>query len=989
MDYDTEPRQPSRRGPNTQRAAAGQVSPGKVTRTNKLPPAANPSVPRRPVTSAAGASPPRSAWELTNDPWMDVAHRGRMPTGAAVQTKDDADAHIADHGRTDTGGAAPSSVLDRARAIHDGFHGSLLSEDEDGALRALHGLDPAALRRLRSTYQSEYGATLEHEFSAYCDDAQATEAVAILWPAIPVVDRLRRNTGLLDDNEDGMMDVLRTATRAELAVAAADPGLLGLLDELSDDQQYQARRLIWPERRREHALWRIERAHGRFDDDEDAVYSALLDLGADERRALWDQREQRLSFLGADELALVERMCVDADGAAATDATALDVRMEIATAGLGTDDDAVALVVGRAASLAEEETRLRAALDTGVTSQGESLSIEQRAAMEARLAEIGGVHETLVAGERDPDGELDDKSFLGRLHDDVGAGEYQAFATTIGVEGYERAKQKLLDAVGVFDDDEQAVYDALRDLRAPPSLPPGRTAADYAPDELVRMRAQATHALRARLRADPELAPVWAALSESERGAADAYIAGDTYAIAVHELDQAQGAVDIDEARIVRVVAAMSSADRARMVHEQPSPYRDLMADLDPDERALVREVFATGRVPTERALAVAMGGDGDGTDEALLFDSLGAIPDHERRGYRLGYWLHRQGRTDGDVHGEAERAALARFTALHARLDSELDDEDLDTAMERLIGLPAPEDFLSPEGRRMAAEIMAYRHRERLAMSGGLSEAVSSTDETVDQAALIYDAHLHQLLTRGGDISLEDFSVLVGLDTHFGGRFDEYRASVELIGDIAGTVVATVAAVVIVILSEGTLAPAAAELISSSGGAALWAAVAGAGARVSASEAFGGDFHQTMSSEGARNALIGAIEGATAVASATLAARAAEFVGLGQRALSAEIARAAVDAADTGLALSGRAVARGALEGAIDGFVSGAVGDLVMTATDADTWRRAVWDSLGELGIAVLRGGGFGMAGGAAVGGAMHGAGALVRGRGAVDAVN
>ncbi|WP_428262993.1 eCIS core domain-containing protein [Haliangium sp.] len=907
----------------------------------------------------------------------------RGATGASTRDlqmdrDDDADAHVVETSRKG-GDSAPS----RAKAIHEAFHGALFSEDEDQALQQLRGLGPASLRRLRSVYRAQYGAKIEDEFASYCDDAQATEALALLWPAIPVIDRLTRNTGLLGDNEDGMMDVLRTATRSELAVAAADARLQEFLDELSDGQQYEARRLIWPERAREHVLWRIERAHGTFNDDEGAVYSALLDLGASERRVLWDERDQHLSFLSERELAQVQRMCVGAHGGAATDAAALNVRMELATEGLGTDDDAVRLVVGRVASLAEEETRIRATLDAGTTSEGQALSAEQRAALEARLSEIGGVQNTLLTGERDHDGALADDSFLGRLHDDVGTGEYQAFTETMGSEAYARAKQQLLDAVGVFNDDEQAIYDAFRNLRAPLTLPPGHVVADYPPDELRRMQAEATSGLRRRLRSDPDLTSVWDALNQGERATLDAYVEGDSYRVALHELDAARG-VNTDEARIVRIVAGMSTEDRARMVDERPRVYVDLMTDLDTDERALVSEVFRTGCVPTERALDVAMGGFGDGTDEDMLLGSLGAMSDEERRGYRLGYWLHEQGRTAGDVEGEPERAALARFTSLYGRLQSELDDEDLDAAMERLIGLPAPEDFLSPDGRRMAAEIMAHRHRERMAMSGGLTEAMTSTDETAEQAALIYEAHLQQLLARGGDISLEDFSVLVGLDAQFGGRFDEYRASVELVSNIAGTVAATVAAVVIVVLSEGTLAPAAAELISSSGGAALWAAVAGAGARVSASEAFGGDFHQTMSTEGARDALVGAIEGAVAVASAALAARAIELVGLGPRALGAEISRAAVDATEAGLALSGRGFARGSLEGAIDGFVSGAVGDLVMTATDAETWRRSIWETLGNLGMSLLRGGAFGAASGGVTGAAMHGGAAYLRRRGA-----
>ena len=587
-----------------------------------------------------------------------------------MESAEDAKTHAA--GARGADAAADASATERARAIHEAFHGSLFSEDEERALEQLRGQGVAAIRRIRSAYQAAYGRKLEDEFASYCDGAQAAEALALIWPVMPVIDRLARNTGLMGDNEDGMMDVLRTATRSELAVAATDPRLEDLLDELSDDQQYEARRLIWPEQTREHVLWRIERAHGTFNDDEDAVYSALLDLGPAERRALWDEREQHLSFLSESELALFRRMCVGEDGGAATDAAALDMRMEIATEGLGTDDEAVSLVVGRVASLAEEETRLRATLDAGVTPEGEALSAEQRAALEARLSEIGGVHENLLTSQRDGSGALAEDSFLGRLHGDVGADEYGAFSGAMGGNAYESAKQQLLDAVGVLNDDEDAIYRAFRDLRAPLELPPGRTTADYSPDELRQMQEQATDALRQRLRKDPDLAPVWSALDQDELAVLEVHAAGDTYQIAIHQLGEAYHGINTDEARIVRIVAGMSAVDRARMMEEQPPIYTEMMAGLDTDEAALVTEVFRTGRVPTEQALDLAMGGWGDGTDEEMLLDSLGSMSDEERRGYRLGYWLHKQGRAAEDMEGEVQQQALQRFRDLHARMEAE-----------------------------------------------------------------------------------------------------------------------------------------------------------------------------------------------------------------------------------------------------------------------------------------------------------------------------
>ncbi|WP_428261228.1 M91 family zinc metallopeptidase [Haliangium sp.] len=64
-------------------SARRQVSPGKVTPTSRLGPAAGTPVQR----SAAGASAPRAgvktAAEWTADPWMDAAHRGTVPPALA------------------------------------------------------------------------------------------------------------------------------------------------------------------------------------------------------------------------------------------------------------------------------------------------------------------------------------------------------------------------------------------------------------------------------------------------------------------------------------------------------------------------------------------------------------------------------------------------------------------------------------------------------------------------------------------------------------------------------------------------------------------------------------------------------------------------------------------------------------------------------------------------------------------------------------------
>lgn len=53
-------------------------APGKVTRTSRLSPSRGPAVQRKAAVPTSGAVGPqaRSLWDLTMDPWMDMAHRG-------------------------------------------------------------------------------------------------------------------------------------------------------------------------------------------------------------------------------------------------------------------------------------------------------------------------------------------------------------------------------------------------------------------------------------------------------------------------------------------------------------------------------------------------------------------------------------------------------------------------------------------------------------------------------------------------------------------------------------------------------------------------------------------------------------------------------------------------------------------------------------------------------------------------------------------------
>lgn len=97
--------------------------PGAVTRTSKLRPAPSQgdTVERQARAAGTGAAAPqvRSLWDITNDPWMDAAHRGTRPPDlageTAVQAKGNAEAgEAACVHRAAASGAASEAIQRRA-----------------------------------------------------------------------------------------------------------------------------------------------------------------------------------------------------------------------------------------------------------------------------------------------------------------------------------------------------------------------------------------------------------------------------------------------------------------------------------------------------------------------------------------------------------------------------------------------------------------------------------------------------------------------------------------------------------------------------------------------------------------------------------------------------------------------------------------------------------------------------------------------------------
>ncbi len=833
------------------------------------------------------------------------------------------------------------------------------TEDEKKALRQIRGQSTLMLQEIRAQYSQITGHNLESDFREYCNSSQYREALSILWRQLSIYDRLRSNVdpGWLWDSgdEEGMLDVLRSASSSQLAAAANSSRVRRLLQEyLNDTEYYQARKIMQPDNLYPVVLERIQNANNWFNDDEQAVYSVLLDLNVGDRRRIWNENPGLFDFMNHSERSSVRRMCLGSE------ADALEERMKLATEGWGTEDEEVAETIEHAQRSANEERTIQALLRTNVGPNGQPLSEEDRAALEQRLSELGGIQSNLLTVERDEDGDVSG-GFLGDLHGDVSGDEFQAFSSQIGVSQFELAKQQILDAIGFWNDDEASINDAFDRLSA------------------------GDQTLRDQLWNDAEVQQALTHLNTSEQSEAETFAQGTQYDINLQRLSDAYYGMDTDEEGLFRIVGNMSSDDRGRMTRERPAIWRTLMGSgwLTSEERDMLRTCAETGRIPTDRALDWAFGGSWDGTEDEMIAQTFALLSPEERATYRMGYWLQSEGVSPADPE---QQRCLREFQALFARMDSELGDDDLQQAMDQLIGLPSREELKTEEGRLMAAGILHHRMQDKMALGSGLltftlADGLTDADETRDQASVQLDAAYNQAMEDGA-ITADELAVLAALDANFAKRYREHVQTVDMIRNIAGMVAAIAVGILVTVLTGGGAGPAVGSLLSQWGAAALAGGVAGAAAKVATSELMAGDHYDAISSEGAVDAATGFADGATAVLSAGLAARFSNFVGLSRTGLAGQMAAGALETTGAAARYAGRNFAGGALRGTIEGFLSGVVGEIVMTAADAQIWRQSVWDVVCSFGVAVLRGGGIGAATGGIVGGPAEALSAFVEAR-------
>jgi len=874
-----------------------------------------------------------------------------------------------------------------AQLIHEKLHGTFV-DDEAGALSDLRSDTNRATTV--TTYLASYNVSLWADF---IDNASGTilhQALALLQPHTPLLQRLESYLGW-DDDEGSILLAIQNASNAELQEAGRER-LMRFVNELDPADGYTALQRISPNKGVDNVLWLLKAGDGLFD-DEGVAATAIMNLRPNDRLTLWQQHQSAFAMFDDHDRAQIGRMCQAADGTAASETAAARVRMELATDGPGTDEEGVLAAVATAGNRRNELARIVETLRSGRGPNGVPLTEGERLSLERRRAEIGDINglltptydtsSSIIPGST---GRLAADSFLGRVQGDMDAGTLDAAMTTAHVDTKARAKQQLLMCLGDLrvDVDEDRALEIIRNIQGDVALGAGENIETLSQTEIRRRRDADALRIRRELRADPDLGAIWAALDTDESTYLSAMIRGDALMIAEAELTRAFEGVDTDEARILRIVRDLDRPVREQL-RDHPRPIIGRIRNYPFNNDVFLRAfeaVLRTGVIPINDALDSAMGVWGDGTDEEMITDALSSMDSVQRSQYRRGYMLaHRS--APGVALGPADQAALNAYQSLYNRLNSELETEELDAALTTLLGLPSVAEMQTDAGRFDAATIMLLRQRERLQLGAALLDPLITADDTAASAHVKYESSYNLAVEGNGVIDANEFAVLVNLDSQFNQHFSSYQNTANMVSEIAGTVAAVVAAAVVIIATGGTAAataPSVVAWLSANSTLIATSAAVSALAQVVAAEAMGGDFNEATGADGARGALSGALNGALAVCGAALAERAAELVGLSGRALTAQIARSAAGATEQ--SVGGRAFVRGALTGLIDGSLGGAVGELAMTLTDAETWRRTVWDVLARAGASLVRGGLLGGATGALAGGVMESATRLLQAR-------
>jgi hypothetical protein len=769
--------------------------------------------------------------------------------------------------------------------------------------------------------------------------ATAEEGLRLLWPALPLIDRLEVYDEGFWEIEQAQLDVIRQASLKERAEAQkqAAPRLFLVYSKMSAKEEFEARNLMDSSEvaKGDTAVRMIQR------DDKDVVYDALMALDRVDRKFVFDQHYMELKdLLYRDEFNLVATLTH------ASEAQMIIARLRLATEDRKDDMEAVRAMVDRAMALLTERQQLREARSARL------LTANDRARIDERLQELDDL-DVLLQFKRTAKGNLKENTFMALLAD---AEDQQAafgshmdrlaqFSSNRRAFALEAAKQRVLIA-GSNQDELRSI---LLTTHAPvdPKDKTKRTDLKQWEEDIE---------FRKELLSDPEVHKVFVSLRGSEQMHVLTALEGDAFDDALERLNQMKNAALWGE--FFDLIRTVARNDEWRTRFEKTkTEYWSLYAFVSGEEREIMETILhdPEHRIPITKLLRYT-------GKVSTLKAAFAHLQENEREQLRTG-WAMANHPFIGP-RTEPQDNALAAFRQFEEELKKSQgsDKEGYETVLATVLGTaPTKSEMATGQGRYNAAAILAERVAKRLGLARGIAADFSETDETMDAAGRQFAA-LWLRLKDQPELSIIEYATLSTLYQQFEHRAEEFSEAAKAITDMAGTIAATLAGIVVVVATGGVATPAVVAM----------AATAGAAGGFIAREAFGGDYYTAMSSEGERALLLDSINGALAMLSGSLAARGVELVGLSGGALAQGMVRVGEGAVQEAAQSLGRKALVSGVEAALDGLISGTISEAAGTFTDDRTWREGIMEGLARVGKSALLGGLFGLAGGAALGSAM-----------------
>jgi hypothetical protein len=768
--------------------------------------------------------------------------------------------------------------------------------------------------------------------------ATAEEGLRLLWPALPLIDRLEVYDEGSRQIEQAQLDVIRHASLKERAEAQQQAAgrLLLVYSKMSAKEEFEARNLMDSSEvaKGDTAVRMIQRG------DKDVVYDALIALDRIDRKFVFEQHYAELEdLLNRDQFKLVAALTHGSE------AQLIIARLRLATEGKD-DMDAVRAMVDRAVALLSERQQLREARSARL------LTSNDRAQIDERLRELDDL-DVLLQFQRTAKGTLKENTFMALIADaedqQAAFGSHMSrlaqFSSDRRAFALEAAKQRVL--IGGSNEDDLRSILLTTHAPADPKEKAKRTDLKQWEEDVE---------FRKELLSDPQVHKVFVGLRGSEQMHVLTALQGDAFDDALARLNQMKNAALWGE--FFDLVRTVARNDEWRTRFEKTkTEYWSLYSFVFGEEREIMEAILndPEHRIPIIRLLRYT-------GKVSTLKAAFGNLQESDREQLRTG-WAMANHPFIGP-RTEQQEGALVAFRQFEEELKKSQgsDKEGYESVLATVLGTaPTKSEMSTGQGRYNAAALLAERVDKRLGLARGIAADFTETGETMDAAGRQFAA-LWLRLKDQPEISMVEFATLSTLYQQFEHRAEEFSEAAKAITDMAGTIAATLAGIIVVVATGGAATPAVVAM----------AAAAGAAGGFVAREAFGGDYYTALNSEGERALLLDSINGALAVLSGSLAARGVELLGLSGRALAQGMVRVGEGAVQEAAQSLGRKALVSGVEAALDGLISGMVSESATTFTDDRTWREGILAGLARVGKSALLGGLFGLTGGAVLGSAM-----------------